>query len=568
ERSVTYRELDARANRLARRLRELGVGLETRVAVCVERSVELMAALLGVLKAGGAYVPLDPEYPAERLRFMLEDSGATVVVARNAFRERLGEASGRVWVDVDAIPETGDSTALGVAVPTEAAAYVLYTSGSTGRPKGVVVQHRSLVNFTLAAWRSFPVSPGDRVLQFASISWDTSAEEIYPCLTRGGTLVLRTPEMLDVPDAFLAKVEAAGVTQLNLPTAFWHEVTASLSEGKARLPAGLKWVVIGGERAVPERVAQWRQHVGSAVPLLNTYGLTEVTAVATSVDLACEASSGEIGREVSIGRPLNNVMLYVLDADLAPVPTGVIGELFIGGEGVARGYHGRPDLTAERFVPSPFGNGERLYRTGDQARWKQDGGLEYLGRGDNQVKLRGVRIELGEIETALRAHASVKDAVVQLREDAPGDKRLVAYVIPVQAEGTSEPRSESSTLDVTDLRATLRRHLPEFMVPAAFVPLTALPLTPNGKVDRKALPAPEASQLQTAGAHEPPVTPLEIRLAELWRELLRVPVVGRRDSFFDLGGHSLLATQLVARIRAVFDVELSLRALFEAPTVA
>ncbi|NTX06686.1 non-ribosomal peptide synthetase, partial [Myxococcus sp. CA040A] len=562
EDSVTYRELEARATRLARRLRELGVGLETRVAVCMERSVELLVSLLGVLKAGGAYVPLDPEYPAERLAFMLEDSGARVVVSRGPAREKLGDLAGRDWLDVDTVPREGDVAALTVDVPPEAAAYVLYTSGSTGRPKGVVVQHRSLVNFTRAAWKTYPVEPGDRMLQFASISWDTSAEEIYPCLTRGGTLVLRTPDMLDAPAVFLAKCEAAGVTQLNLPTAFWHEITASLEEGRARLPKQLKWVVIGGERAAPERLAAWRRGAGTAIPLRNTYGLTEVTAVATAVDLMA-VSNDEGAREVPIGRPLTNVTTYVLDSAFEPTPTGVVGELYIGGEGVARGYLGRADLTADRFTPNPFGQGERLYRTGDKARWKRDGGLEYLGRGDTQVKLRGVRIELGEIEAALRAVPEVRDAVAQVREDVPGDKRLVAYVVPSGATQDAVPE-----LDVLALHDQLQRRLPAYMMPAAFVPLAVLPLTPNGKVDRKALPAPDANLHRVTRAHEPPATPMEERLAELWRELLRVPTVGRRDNFFELGGHSLMATRLVARVRDEFSVELGLRAFFEAPTLA
>ncbi|AKQ66241.1 Non-ribosomal peptide synthetase [Myxococcus hansupus] len=559
-RTVTYRELDAHANGLAWRLREAGVGVESRVAVCVDRSVELLAALLGVLKAGGAYVPLDAEYPAERLGFMLEDSGAQVVMARAALRARLGDAPGRVWLDVDARSVEEKRAAPAVSVPAGAAAYALYTSGSTGRPKGVVVAHQSLVNFTRSAWTAFPVEPGDRVLQFASISWDTSAEEIYPCLTRGGTLVLRTPDMLDVPGVFLAKCEAAGVTQLNLPTAFWHDVTASLDAGTACLPSNLKWVVIGGERAAAERVAQWRRSVGTRVPLLNTYGLTEVTAVATAVDLSTEPHVAT--REVTIGRALTNVRLYVLDREQAPVPVGVPGELFIGGSGVARGYHGRPELTAERFVPSPFGVGERLYRTGDLARWREDGCLEYLGRGDAQVKVRGIRIEPGEIEAALRAHASVHDAVVMAREDVSGDTRLVAYVVP------RPERSSALPMDVAALREHLRRDLPEYMVPAAFVSLEALPLTPSGKVDRRALPAPEASDLSGGKDAEPPVTPTEARLVEIWKELLRTPGVGRRDNFFELGGHSLLATRVVARIREAFDVELSLRAFFESPTVA
>ncbi|NVJ15426.1 non-ribosomal peptide synthase/polyketide synthase, partial [Myxococcus sp. AM010] len=556
--AVAYRELNARANLVAARLRTLGVGLESRVAVCVERSVDLLAALLGVLKAGGAYVPLDPEYPAERLGYMLEDSGARVVVARQPYREKLGEAPGRLWLDVASLtPDAeGMTPEPAVIVPPEAAAYVLYTSGSTGRPKGVVVQHRSLVSFIRAEWQVCPVAPGDRVLQFASISWDTSAEEIYPCLTRGGTLVLRTPEMLDVPDVFLARCEAAGITQLNLPTAFWHEVTASLDEGKARLPSGLKWVVIGGERAIPTRVSQWRRRVGRAVPLLNTYGLTEVTAVATAVDLTTDAEDS--GREVAIGRPLTNVRVYVLDGELEPVPAGVVGELYVGGEGVARGYLSRPELTAERFVPAPHGNGARLYRTGDKARWRRDGVLEYLGRGDSQVKVRGHRIEPGEVESALLGQSGVREALVVVREDAPGDKRLVAYVVP----------RDGRMLEGGEVRAGLESRLPRFMVPQAVVALERLPLLPNGKVDRKALPAPEAVREPRREAHVAPRTPVEQMLAGFWAEVLRLESVGLHDNFFEVGGHSLLAMQLVARVREAFRVDLPLRDVFESATVA
>ncbi|WNG57626.1 amino acid adenylation domain-containing protein [Archangium gephyra] len=556
-RTVTYRELDARAAQLARQLRASGVGLETRVGVCVERSVEMVVALLGVLKAGGAYVPLDAEYPVERLRFMLEDSGARVVVSRAALREKLGEAAGRVWLDVDeASRPVAGAVELKVEVPAEAAAYVLYTSGSTGQPKGVVVQHCSLVNFTRAAWSAFPVEPGDRVLQFASVSWDTSAEEIYSCLTRGGTLVLRTPEMLDVPEAFLARCEAAGVTQLNLPTAFWHEVVASLEGEQGKLPAGLKWVVIGGERAVPERVAQWRRRVGNTVPLLNTYGLTEVTAVATAVELTTSAPE-EAGREVAIGGPLKNVRVYVLDGEMEPVPEGVVGELYVGGEGLARGYLGKPELTGERFVPSPFGNGERLYRTGDRARWRKDGRLEYLGRGDEQVKVRGHRIELGEVEAGLLGHPGVREALVVVREDVPGDKRLVAYVVarPGQA------------LESAEVRASLARKMPAYLVPQAVVVLAQLPLLPNGKVDRKALPAPEQAGSTRPEEYVAPRTETERKLAGLWAEVLRREKVGLHDNFFEAGGHSLLAMQLVARVRDAFRVELPLRNVFEAPTV-
>ncbi len=563
-REVTYRELEERAAGLARRLREQGVGLETRVAVCVERSVEMVVALLGVLKAGGAYVPLDAEYPEERLRFMLEDSGARVVVARGALREKLGEGPGREWVEVEEgwRKEEGEEEEK-VEVPGEAAAYVLYTSGSTGKPKGVVVEHRALVNFTRAAWEAFPVEEGDRVLQFASVSWDTSAEEVYPCLTRGGTLVLRTEEMLDVAEAFLEKCEAAGVTQLNLPTAFWQEVVGRMEEGKGKLPEGLKWVVIGGERAVPERVAQWRRRVGREVALLNTYGLTEVTAVATAVELT--TSEEEEGREVAIGRPLKNVRVYVLDGEMEPVPEGVGGELYVGGEGLARGYLDRPGQTAERFVPSPYGTGERLYRTGDRARWRKDGNLEYLGRGDEQVKVRGHRIELGEVEAGLLGQEGVREALVVVREDVPGDRRLVAYVVPKPAEGRGGGE-EGPGLKPEVVRARLKQKLPGYLVPQAVVVLEKLPLQPNGKVDRKALPAPEAAG-SARREYVAPGTPLEEKLAGLWAEVLRLEKVGLHDNFFDAGGHSLLAMQLVARVREAEGVELPLRAVFESPTL-
>ncbi|MFP2934436.1 non-ribosomal peptide synthetase, partial [Pyxidicoccus sp. 3LG] len=511
---------------------------EARVGLCLERSLDMVVALLGILEAGAAYVPLDSAYPAERLAHMMEDSGIRLLLVHAPTRGKLSGGH----VDEVCLDEAREAIAAcsaaasPIELPPEAAAYILYTSGSTGQPKGVVMSHRSLVNYSRAASRFSPVSPGDRLLQFASISWDTSAEELYTCLTQGGTLVLRPQAPVETPEAFLAWCEARGITQLNLPTAFWHELVASLEEGHGRLPRGLRWLIIGGERAVPERVAQWMRRVGPAVPLLNTYGITEVMAVATAIDLSAQAQPE--GREVCIGRPVLNVRTYVLDEARQPVPVGVTGELYVGGEGVARGYLDQPGLTAERFVPDPFASepGQRLYRSGDRARWRTDGTLEYLGRGDSQVKVRGFRIEPGEIEAALLRHPRVHEVLVLVREDVPGDKQLVAYAVPRAGE----------TLDVAELKGWLAERLPAFLVPQSLVALTALPLLPNGKVDRRALPAPQLSRAP-AGA-EGPRTQWEEKLAALWKELLRLEHVGVHDDFFELGGHSLLATRLVSRI--------------------
>ena len=377
------------------------------MGLCLERSLEMVVALLAILKAGGAYVPLDPAYPTERLEFMLADSDVLLVLTRQRLRDRLGSASARaVCLDTDAESLAGDELASGGAqIPPESTAYVIYTSGSTGRPKGVTVSRQSLLNYVEGALRRFPLGSHDRVLQFSSISWDTSAEEIYPCLASGGTLVLRSEDMLDAPELFLERCARLGITHLNLATAWWHELVASLEEGRSRLPETIRRVIIGGERASPERVAQWLRRVDGRIPLINTYGLTELTAVSTSRVLETPLAPGQ---EVPIGRPFPNVRVYVLDGAMEPMPQGVPGELYIGGAGLARGYLGQPELTAARFVPDPFDEvgGGRLYRTGDRAKWLPDGTLEYLGRSDAQVKVRGHRVEPGEVEAGCCAPGS------------------------------------------------------------------------------------------------------------------------------------------------------------------
>jgi amino acid adenylation domain-containing protein len=448
-----------------------------------------------------------------------------------------------------------------VPVHPDNAAYVIYTSGSTGRPKGVVVSHRALANYATAAVDLYGVTPSDRVLQFASLSFDASAEEIYPAMLGGAALVLRTEEMLTDAATFFARCAEWGVTVLDLPTAYWHELVSGLERGAIRLPDRVRLVIIGGERALPERVAAWRRHVGDGVRLVNTYGPTEASVVATMAELQGREEVPMLADQplpaVPIGRPVPNGRVYVLDREMRPLPVGARGELYVGGAGVARGYLGRPELTAERFVPDPFGAepGARLYRTGDVARWRRTGELEFVGRADEQVKVRGFRVEPGEIEDLLLRHHSVREAVVAAREDEPGRTRLVGYVVPVDQAPS-----------VADLRAHLKAELPEYMVPAAFVVLDALPKTGSGKVDRRALPAPEAPGVP-ADAYVAPETEAERRLADIWAEVLRVERVGTRDDFFALGGHSLLATQVVSRVRQAFGAELPLRTIFEHPTV-
>ncbi|HEX2091291.1 MAG TPA: amino acid adenylation domain-containing protein [Longimicrobiaceae bacterium] len=565
--TLTYGELSRRSSRLAHYLRGRGVGPEARVGVCVERSPEMIVALLGVLRAGGAYVPLDPAYPRDRLAYLVEDSGISALLTQERlFADLPGSAAAEVvFLDADreriaAEPDTAPE----VEVSPDNPAYVIYTSGSTGKPKGVLVPHRALAGYTGIACEAYGIGPGDVVLQFASINFDASAEEIYPALVSGVRLVLRTPDMLDSAAVFLERCREWGVTVLDLPTAYWHELVAELSAGGgAELPPALRLVIIGGERALPERLRAWRELFGDRVRLVNTYGPTETTIVATLAELPGRAD-GEGGavspRHVPIGRPIRNTRAYVLDPRGEAVPIGVPGELYLGGGGVARGYLDRPELTAERFLPDPFGPepGARVYRTGDRVRLLPDGTLEFVGRVDQQVKIRGFRVELGEIEAALNQQPGVEEAVVVAREDEPGSPRLVAYLVP----------EDGVRLSTADLRAALKAELPAYMVPAAWMVLDALPLTRNGKVDRRALPAPEAPRGEAEQAvHAPPRNEVERTIAEAWREVLGVEEVGLDDNFFDLGGHSLLLARLRSRLAGKFPREVSVVELFRYPTV-
>src|ERR1041384_997395 len=563
---LSYSELNARANQLAHHLISIGVGPETLVGISVRRSVEMLVAMLGVLKAGGAYAPIDSACPRERLAAMLADSTVQVLLTESQALEEFPEFDGTVIcldTDWEVIKGHPDSNPLRTVKP-ENLAYLIYTSGSTGTPKGVLIEHRSLSKYVAFAIGEFRITPADRVLQFASSSFDTSAEEIYPCLARGATLVLRTDSMLSSVSEFLEQCRDLNITILDLPTAFWHELTASLVKEDLSLPESIRLVIIGGERALPERVADWRKHVRSTVRLLNTYGPTETTIVATVADLSVPPQSIEAMSDVSVGRPIPQARIYILDKNYHPTPVGVIGELHIGGAGLARGYLNHPDLTAEKFIGDPFSGerGARLYKTGDLARYCPDGNIQIIGRTDDQVKINGFRIELGEIEAVLRSDPSVSDAVVVTIEDRPGEKRLVAYIV---ARGDIDSFSQSDLRN--QLRRFLKTRLPAYMIPSLFVFLSNLPVSHNGKVDRRKLPMPDASQNYYEDAYVRPRDPLEKQLAEIWEELLHVSPIGIRDNFFDLGGHSLLSVRMMSRIEQLTGQRLPLATLFESATI-
>jgi amino acid adenylation domain-containing protein len=557
EAELTYRELDRRADELARRLAALGVGPDERVALSLERGPGAMVALLAVLKAGGAYVPLDPSYPAERLAHMLEDAAPRVLLTDGAAGDRLAGFSGRVLV-LDAEGGTADALshsrtlALSHSPSPDNLAYVVFTSGSTGRPKGVAMPHRPLVN--LLAWqqRGWRAPAAAATLQFAPASFDVSFQEIFSCWAAGGRVVLIADELRYDPAGLLDTLERAGVERLFMPSVALQHL-AETAEARGLVPSRLREVVTSGEQLrVTEPLRRWLGAVGA--PLHNQYGPSE-THVVTAMVL--EGDPGGWPLLPAIGAPIANTGCYVLDGALRPSPVGVPGELYLGGVCLARGYLGRPELTAERFLPDPFSaEGGRLYRTGDRARWLPTGVLEFLGRADEQVKLRGFRIEPGEVEAALEAGSRVREALVVVREDVPGERRLVAYVVP----------QEGADVDAAALRAQLAGRLPEYMVPSAFVVLETLPLTPSGKVARRALPAPERDTPEEA--YVAPRLPLEEVVAGIWGAVLGLDRVGVNLNFFDLGGHSLLLARVQARLREALGREVPIVDLFRFPTVA
>jgi surfactin family lipopeptide synthetase C len=559
---VTYRELNDRANRLARRLLALGVGPEWLVGVCAERSIETVVGQLAVLKAGGAYLPLDPAYPRERLRFMLEDADVSVLLAQTRFVAALPETHAPVVrLDADGelfAAESSDNPEGGATAGHPA--YLIYTSGSTGTPKGVVGLHRGAVNRFAWMWMAYPFGTDEVGCQKTSLSFVDSIWETFGPLLAGVPNVIIPDAVLADAGRFVAALAAARVSRLVLVPSLLRVMLESFADLQDRLPA-LKYWVTSGEALTPELQRLFSERMPQAV-LVNLYGSSEVAADATAYDLRGHDARAPI----SIGRPISNMRAYVLDDELRPIPAGVTGELYVGGSGLARGYLRRPALTAERFLPDPFGveRGARIYRTGDLARHLPDGNLEFVGRADRQVKVRGFRIELGEIESVLGAHDAVREAVVTVREDATGGGRLVAYIV---TESESEGAGRAPSAD--ELRVYASERLPEYMTPSAFVMLERLPLTPSGKVDRRSLPEPEAfgAGRGDAAPYQPPETETEKEVAGIWSEVLGVEQVGVNDNFFDLGGHSLMVMQVLARMRASFGVELELPVFFGAPTV-
>jgi amino acid adenylation domain-containing protein len=552
--ALSYRELNRRANQLADHLQGLGVGPEVLVGICVERSVEMVVGLLGILKAGGAYVPLDPGYPQERLAFMLADAQAAVLLTQQRLVERF-PAHGAHVVCIDAdwelIARGREDNPIRMATPDNLA-YVMYTSGSTGRPKGVAVAHRAVTRLVLNT-DYVTISPADVLAQASNASFDAATFEIWGALLNGARLVVIPRDVLLAPAAFSAELHRQGVTILFLTTALFSQIARELPAAFR----GLHTLLFGGEIADPRRVEAVLAH-GAPARLLHVYGPTETTTFACWFPVQTMPPGAT---SIPIGRPIANTQVYVLDRRLNPVPIGAAGELHIGGPGVARGYLGRPELTAERFVPHPFSHelGARLYRTGDLARYLPDGNIEFLGRTDRQVKIRGFRVECEEVEAVLAGHPAVQEAVVSVREDRPGDKRLVAYVVP--ARGGAPTASA--------LGSFLKEQLPEYMLPSAFVLLDELPHTPSGKLDRQALPAPNQARPAQEETYIAPRTPVEEVLVKMYAEVLALGHVGVNANFFsDLGGHSLLATQLVSRIRDNFQIELPLRAVFDKPTVS
>jgi amino acid adenylation domain-containing protein len=549
EEQVSYRDLNGRANQLARSLRRLGVGPECRVAVCLERGCAMVVAMLAVLKAGGAYVPLDTAAPADRLQFMVQDSGPLAVLTEAHLKPMFEGVNGLAVIDLETMvcsgEESSDLDRDVAGLRPDNLAYLIYTSGSTGVPKGVEVTQGAVSNF-LGSMRQDPgMSRDDVLLAVTTISFDIAALELFLPLSVGARVVLASRKDAADAGALAASIARHGVTVMQATPATWHMLVAAGWQGEKRLR-----ILCGGDQL---RRGLVDELLGRSGGLWNLFGPTETTIWST----AHRVGGGQ--GSVPIGRPIANTKVYLLDAAGEPVPVGVSGELYIGGAGLARGYHGRPDLTAERFVPDPFGElpGGRLYRTGDLARYLADGTLEYLGRNDFQVKIRGFRIELGEIEARLVECAGVSDAVVVAREDTPGSPQLVAYYVATGGEA----------LHAGQLRAHLAERLPEYMVPAAYVRLEALPLTANGKLDRKALPAADRDAFATRD-FEPPQGETETLLAAIWADVLKVERVGREDNFFALGGHSLLATRVITRVRRKFDVDLPVREVFTFPVLS
>ncbi|MEP6743434.1 MAG: amino acid adenylation domain-containing protein, partial [bacterium] len=551
---ISYCELNARANRLGHNLRERGIGPEMRVAIRVERSPEMIVGLLGILKAGGAYVPLEPSYPEERTSFMLADSGASLLLTQQRLIESLpGISVPVICLDIDSTVLSPASETNPISdVTAENAAHVIYTSGSTGTPKGVISAHRASVNRFSWMWQTYPFASGEVCCQKTSLSFVDSIWEIFGPLLQGLPLVIIEDDAIKDPARFVATLAVHKVSRLVLVPSLLRVILESNHDLAARLSA-LRYCVCSGETIPVDLAVLFREKLPHT-KLINLYGSSEVAADVTCYEIieTLHLSS------VPIGKPIANTNTYILDSETQPVPFGVVGEIYIGGEGLALGYLNQPALSAERFIQDPFSDGDaRLFRSGDLGRYLTDGNIEYHGRRDHQVKVRGFRVELGEIESVLKTYPGIGQNVVVAQDDARGEKQLVAYLV-----------GEQNLPGLEELRAFLRRKLPDYMVPSAFVALESLPLTASGKVDRLALPVPDNNQLESRERYVAPRTPIEDVLATIWADTLGVARVGINDDFFALGGHSLLVARIVARVREAMRIELPMRTLFEASTVS
>jgi amino acid adenylation domain-containing protein len=537
---VSYSQLNRRANAIANRLIALGAGPGILVALCVDRGVGMLAGLLGILKSGAAYLPVDLNYPPDRVALMLEDAGVPLLVTQRALEEGLPKHQATV-VLLDEIVEAGDENPVHRAKPDDLA-YVIYTSGSTGKPKGVEVLHKGVVNLLYAFQELLHFGADDILLATTTLSFDIAVLELFGPIHAGASVVIATETQAQDPLQLMALLESSGTTIYQATPVRYRMMLDAGWKPKPELV-----LLCGGEKMSRESADQL---LARCATLWNVYGPTETTVWSSAEKIYAD------GQPITIGRPLANTTFFILDSQMRPVPIGAPGELFIGGDGVARGYLHRPGLTAERFVPNPFGEG-RIYKTGDRARYFADGRVEVLGRNDHQVKIRGFRIELGEIEHALQSLTDVLEAAVVIHDDGD-DKRIIAYLVPVPGV----------LLTPAELRGLLLQTLPDYMIPAAFVMIEKLPITPNGKVDRKALPAPDMAAARKSRDIVPPESQTQIRLAALWETLLKVTNVGIHESFFDLGGHSVLAVRLMAQIRSSFGADLALHNIFRTPTIA
>ena len=553
EEELSYRKLNEKANQLAHYLQTLGVKPGVLVGICLERSPDLIIALLAILKAGGAYVPLDPDYPSERLAYMLDDSQVSILLTTESLLSKLPETKAKiVFCDTPEIDRAITANPVSAITPNDLA-YIIYTSGSTGKPKGVMIAHQGLCNLATAQVKLFDVSSSSRILQFASFSFDAAIWEIVMALGSGACLCLGTLESLLPGKNLLDLLKQQKVTHITLPPS----ALAALPQAEL---SNLEVIIVAGEACPIELAKQWLEKHR----FFNAYGPSESTVCATVAE--CKNIAGSL----SIGKPIANTEIYILDKNLQPVPVGVPGELHISSVGLAQGYWNRPELTKEKFIPNPFSvnsqqstindeqltiNNQRIYKTGDRAKYLPGGNIEFIGRIDNQVKIRGFRIELGEIESALAQYPHIEQSVVIAREDVPGDKRLVAYVVPKQDQ----------TIPTEEIRSFLQETLPNYMIPGFFVILEQMPLTPNGKIDRKALPQPEGNRLENS--YVQPQTEIETKIATVWQEVLNLDKVGIHDNFFDLGGHSLLIAQVQSKLADILDQEISMLDIFTYPTI-